>query len=222
MSFYAESKLDEGKDAEILMTQKLIIMDDEFGGKSKQDAKKLKELSSKQWFNVRRPYGRTSEDLRRLAVLCGTSNDEEVINDPTGNRRIIPVNLVNIDHDKMKLINKTDLFIELYNEWREMGDDWMLNKEEIEMLNLSTQYNEQPSVEEEMILRYFNPSESLGGNSIALSNTEIKAYVEEKHPTIRVNTYKLGLILKKLGYDKKKMRVNGSNPKLVYLLEQIM
>lgn len=44
------------------MTKKLIILDDEFGGKSKQDAKRLKELSSKQWFNLRRRiFGRTSE-----------------------------------------------------------------------------------------------------------------------------------------------------------------
>src|SRR5690606_27221973 len=110
MDFYAESKLDDGKDSEILMTRKLIILDDEFGGKSKQDAKRLKELSSKQWFNVRRPYGRTSEDIKRIAVLCGTSNDDEVINDPTGNRRIIPVNINNIDHDKMSEIDMTDLF----------------------------------------------------------------------------------------------------------------
>lgn len=222
MDFYAESKLDDGKDSEILMTKKLIILDDEFGGKSKQDAKRLKELSSKQWFNLRRPFGRTSEDLRRLAVLCGTSNDEEVINDPTGNRRIIPLNIIDIDHEKMKEINKVDLFMELFNEWREMGEDWMLQKDEIEMLNISTQFNEQPSIEEEMILRYFKPADSLGGNAIALSNTEIKAYVEEKHTTIRINPFKLGLILKKLGYEKKKMRVNGSTPKLVYILEQIM
>ena len=92
-NFYAESKLDEGKDAELLMCKKLIICDDEFGGKSKQDAKKFKELISKQVFSVRKPYGRVSEDLPRYAVLCGTSNEEEVLNDPTGNRRILPLNI---------------------------------------------------------------------------------------------------------------------------------
>jgi hypothetical protein len=220
MEFYAESKLDEGKDSEILMTKKLIILDDEFGGKSKQDAKRLKELSSKQWFNLRRPFGRTSEDLRRLAVLCGTSNDEEVINDPTGNRRIIPLNVIEIDHEKMEEINKVDLFIELYNEWREIGDEWMLTKDEIDMLNISTQFNEQPSPEEEMVLKYFNPTETLGGNSLALSNTEIKAYIEEKHHSIRINPYKLGLTLGKLGFEKHVIKKNGIS-KRVYYLEQI-
>lgn len=221
MSFYAESKLDEGKDSEILMTKKLIILDDEFGGKSKQDSKRLKELSSKQWFNLRRPFGRTSEDLRRLAVLCGTSNDEEIINDPTGNRRIIPLNVIDIDHEKMEEINKVDLFIEIYHEWVKDKDSFMLSKEEIEILNNCTSMNEQPSPEEEMILKYFKPTYSLGGNTITLTNTEIKAYIEEKHHSIRLNPYKLGLTLKKLGFEKISKRVNGSAPKVVYFLEHL-
>jgi predicted P-loop ATPase len=47
--YYAESKLDLGKDDEILMTKKLIIMDDEMGGKSKQEHKKIKEMTSKRY-----------------------------------------------------------------------------------------------------------------------------------------------------------------------------
>ncbi|HZX58831.1 MAG TPA: VapE domain-containing protein, partial [Mucilaginibacter sp.] len=64
--YYAESKLDGGKDDEILMTKKLIVMDDEMGGKSKQENKKLKEMTSKQTFSLREPYGRVSVDLVRL------------------------------------------------------------------------------------------------------------------------------------------------------------
>jgi hypothetical protein len=220
MSFYAESKLDEGKDSEILMTKKLIILDDEFGGKSKQDAKRLKELSSKQWFNLRRPFGRTSEDLRRLAVLCGTSNDEEVINDPTGNRRIIPVNVLDIDHEKMEEINKIDLFIEIYHEWVKDKDSFMLTKEDIDILNNCTSLNEQPSPEEEMILKYFKPSETTNGNVVKYSNTDIKAYIEEKHPTIRLNPYKMGLTLKKLGFEKRMAKINGTM-KQVYYCEMV-
>jgi hypothetical protein len=204
------------------MTKKLIILDDEFGGKSKQDAKRLKELSSKQWFNLRRPFGRTSEDLRRLAVLCGTSNDEEIINDPTGNRRIIPVNVIDIDHEKIEEINKIDLFIEIYHEWVNDKEGFMLTKDDIEILNNCTSLNEQPSPEEEMILKYFIPATGLGGNCSFLTNTEIKAYIEEKSPTIRLNTYKLGLTLKKLGFEKQSKRLNGSIPKIVYNLEMIL
>jgi hypothetical protein len=221
MSFYAESKLDEGKDSEILMTKKLLILDDEFGGKSKQDAKRLKELSSKQWFNLRRPFGRTSEDLRRLAVLCGTSNDEEIINDPTGNRRIIPVNVLDIDHEKMEEIDKTSLFIEIYHEWVKDKEAFMLTASDIEILNACTSLNEQPSPEEEMILKYFAPYDGKSANFCYMTNTEIKAYIEEKHHSIRLNTYKLGLTLKKLGFEKVSKRVDGSAPKMVYYMQYV-
>jgi len=220
MSYYAESKLDEGKDSEILMTKKIIILDDEFGGKSKQDAKRLKELSSKQWFNLRRPFGKVHEDLRRLAVLCGTSNDDEIINDPTGNRRIVPVNVIDIDYEKFEEINKVDLFIEMYHEWVKDKDAFMLTKDEIEILNNCSSLNEQPSAEEEMILKYFSPAESLWGNTIYLQNTEIIAYIQEKNPSIRLNPYKMGLYLKKLGFEKRAKKVGGLT-RQVYFLEMI-
>ena len=60
---YAESKMDAGKDDEILMCGKLIINDDEYGGKSKREEKRMKELTSKEFINVREPYGRVSTDL---------------------------------------------------------------------------------------------------------------------------------------------------------------
>lgn len=209
MGFYAESKLDEGKDSEILMTKKLMILDDEFGGKSKSDAKRLKELSSKQWFNIRRPFGRTSEDLRRLAVLCGTSNDEEVLNDPTGNRRIIPVNVIDIDHEAMEEIDKTALFMELYHEWKEDPEKFMLTREEIDILNQCTSRHEQASIEREMIVQYFeHPKTEFDGQY--LTCTQIKNFIEEKHHNVRTTTTKLGLELKRLGFYKRNRRVNGS------------
>ena len=80
--------------------------------------------------------------------------------------------------------------------------------------------NEQPSPEEEMILKYFVPSDNLGGNTVYLTNTEIKAYIEEKSPTIRLNTYKLGLTLKKLGFEKRAKKISNLT-KIVYYLEHI-
>lgn len=217
LPFYAESKLDEGKDSEILMTKKLIILDDEFGGKSKSDAKRLKELSSKQWFNIRRPFGRTSEDLRRLAVLAGTSNDEEVLNDPTGNRRIIPVNVIDIDHEAMEEIDKVALWMEIYHEWKADPEKFILTKEEIEILNRCTSRHEQVSIEREMLIQLFeHPRGEVDGHY--LTCTQIKNEIEIKFPNVRTTTTKLGLELKRLGYEKRNRRVNGT-PAAVYFIK---
>ena len=138
------------------MCKKIILCDDEFGGKSKQEAKKLKELSSKQTFSIRKPYGRVHEELNRYAVLCGTSNDEEVINDPTGNRRILPIVVSETGWDAYEAIDKIDLFIEALHSHNLNGADaWQLSKAEVIMLNNHTMHNVQPAIEKEMLLNLF-------------------------------------------------------------------
>lgn len=202
--FYAESNLDEGKDSEILMTKKWLIVDDEFGGKSKKDATKLKRLSSQQKFSIRMPFGKVSEDLNRLAVLGGTSNDYEVINDPTGNRRIIPINLISFDFERYQKINKTKLFVELYKEWEQDKQGWFLTKAEIEYLNKSTTKNTEIMSEQELIdknLRY-DPYNKM-------TNTDIKLELEKLFPSLRTSTKRIGQALKICGYEQKIQKVDG-------------
>ena len=207
LGYYAESKLDDGKDAYTLMCEKLIIMDDEFGGKNKQEAKQFKDIISKSGFSVRRSYGRYHEDRKRLAVLCGTSNEYDVINDPTGNRRIIPVNIISIDKEKFDAINKDDLWMELYWKWKEVGNGWMLTKEEIEYLNRATEKNTQIPIEQEAIEMFFGLPNTPGFTQY-FSNTEIINYIESK-TKLKLNYYKIGMCMKQLGFDKKSRRVNG-------------
>jgi len=204
-NYYAESKLDAGKDDEVLMTQKLIIVDDEFGGKSKQEAKKLKDLSSKQYFSIRRPYGRFPEDIRRIAVLGGTSNDKEVLNDPTGNRRIIPLHINNIDKKKFENIDKTDLFMELYHEWKRIGDGWMLTKTEVDFLNRSTEKHEQELVEVQLIQKYCTLDETKCQSN---TTTDVKVWLENK-TNQKLSLYKLGQSLIKCGYSRNYQKNNG-------------
>lgn len=195
--YYAESKLDLGKDDEILMTKKLIIMDDEMGGKSKAEDKKLKEMTSKQTFSIRAPYGRVSEDLQRLAMLCGTTNDKEVLSDPTGNRRILPVNVLSIDHKKYNEINKDLLFFEAWLEY-EQGYNYQLTNDDIELLKAGSKDFKRSSPEEELIMKYF----AVPGDYdqiTDMTNSEILMELQSKG-NIRLSQTKLGLVLKSMGF----------------------
>jgi len=203
--YYAESKLDAGKDDEILMTQKLLIMDDEMGGKSKKDSQRLKELTSKQTFSLREPYGRSNVDLHRLAVLCGTSNDINILNDPTGNRRIIPVEIEVIDHKKYNSIDKVDLLMEAYNLFKS-GFDWRLTKEDVKELNEGTEKFEDYSTEYEHIQKYLIPVGEETG-FLEWSCTDIKAYLE-RQTLQKLSLKKLGMELKALGFASEIKKVN--------------
>jgi hypothetical protein len=196
--YYGESKLDSGKDDEILMTQKLLIMDDEFGGKYRSQSEKLKELTSKQWFSLREPYGRSNVDLLRLAVICGTSNKSGVLFDSTGNRRIIPVDVEDIDKKLYNSIDKRLLLKEAYQLFNS-GFDWrLISKDDVDYLNEdNSKYWE--SVEEgELIEKFFSP-----GEEEWLTATEIKMYLDAKAPKSRLSIDKIGKELKRMNFVQK-------------------
>jgi len=213
--YVADSKLDAGKDDDILMTQKLLIIDDEMGGKSKQEIKRLKELTSKEFFTLREPYGHHNVTLRRIAVLCGTSNDNMLINDPTGNRRIIPIHVESINHDTYNSIDKEQLLMEAYQLFAN-GYRYELNSADIAFLNKNTTEFEQIRLEQELIKRYYKTKEKarMGESVIYLQASEIKAYIE-KQSGQKLSIWKMGQELKILGFEKIQKKIEGT-PRQVY------
>jgi len=210
--YYAESKLDAAKDDEILMTQKILILDDEFGGKSKAEAKKLKEITSKENFTLREPYGRRNVTLKRLAVLAGTSNDPKLLNDPTGNRRVIPIQVDEMDFNGYNSIDKTHLIMEAYHLYKS-GYKWKLNKEEIKFLNDNTNQFEQASAEKEMLLQFFRLPNFDSKNIVNLQLTEIKSQIE-KSSLQKINIHRLSQELRRLGFKEKTVNIFGNNQNL--------
>jgi hypothetical protein len=205
---YAESKMDGGKDDEILMCLKWFIMDDEYGGKSKKEEKRLKELTSKEFINVREPYGRVSMDLRRLAVFCGTSNETQILNDPTGNRRQLPINIIDINKDEYNKCDKEGLWRELYamyiNNW-----DYTVLHEDIQELNESTNTFKHSTPEEDLIHKKLQP-----GNSSSygewMSLTDIQQYLMIETKFNYLNIQRIGSILSSLGFEKDRKRRGNS------------
>lgn len=208
--YYGESKMDAGKDDELLMCQKLILMDDEMGGKSRQDEKRFKDLTSKHTFTLRAPYGRYNEDYKRLAVLCGTSNDKEVINDPTGNTRILPVEVEYIDYEAYNSIDKDELFMEIVRAY-ESGEDWNFTNGEFEKLSEVTNKYEQIPYERELILKYFTTYKDNGDFGIEeeMTATEIKDFIETHSKQQIRNLKRLGMELRNIFGERVCKRVGG-------------
>lgn len=202
--YYAESKLDKEKDDELLMTESLVIMDDELGGKSKSDSLKLKNLTSKQWFSIRRPYGDHNEKILRLAVLCGTSNYFNILSDDTGNRRIIPIEVKNINKELYNTIDKKELFLECFKLYKE-GFDWRVTGNDINYLNKDAEKYEQELKEKQLVEKYFQV-----GDTARLSTTDILVEIE----LITKQKLSLNLVgrqLKALGFQLKSTRGDGGS-----------
>jgi hypothetical protein len=204
-SMYAEAQIDGTTDDFILMTKKMIIMDDEYGGKSKKDTLKLKLISSKDTISVRVPYGRVSKDMRCICGLAGTSNLRGLINDSTGNRRVLPTECISFNNDIYDSIDKTALLMDCYDVFQS-GWRWWLDAKDVELLNESTDEFQETNYEAELILAHFSVPKQLENGTEYLSNTDIKAYIELLSKQRITDTRKLGLELKRLGFKQESKR----------------
>ena len=204
--FFANSQLDKGKDDELLMTQKLIIFDDEYSGKSKQDSKHMKKMLSSDSFTLREPYGRKNITLPRVATLCGTCNETELLNDSTGNRRIIIIEATGrFDYQLYNNIDKQQLFAQVKELYLD-GVRSQLSTDEIDLLEhyTSGRYSE-VSIEAEMVYKYFEPVGQANDHCFK-TTSEIKDLIEMATKQ-KLSVKKLGMELKRLGYNR--IKKNG-------------
>jgi len=214
---FGESEFNGSNDDKLLMCSKAILLNDEMDKMDKQDISVLKKLTSTQWFNLRKPYGRTNEDIRRIAAFCGTTNNLEIISDPTGNRRIIPIEVLAIEQQVYNKIDKTALWCEAYHAYK-AGESFHLSSDDIDLLNRNTQYFYEASIEAELIQKYFSPATENTPNRLALSNTEIKVYIEQR-TSQKLNSRKLGIELKHLGFEKKLVKSKQGTKRAYFLRE---
>ncbi|MDC6673880.1 virulence-associated E family protein, partial [Leclercia adecarboxylata] len=69
---------------------------------------------SQQTFTFRLPSGQVNVDRARLASLGGTSNELGLLNDPTGNRRIVPIEVLEINRASPNSVSKVALWMEAF------------------------------------------------------------------------------------------------------------
>lgn len=203
--YFAESKFEREKDDEILMTEKILIMDDELGGKTKTDVLKLKNISSKEYIYTRRPYGTSNEDILRYAVLCGTGNELGVLAD-VFNRRVIPIRVDRmIDIELYNSIDKKELFYEAFRLYKE-GFDWTVRGDDIKYLATNESDFEMPVLERELIAKFYSADAVPGVPSTLLSSGEIKVELEMLTKQ-KLSLNIIGRELSKAMYKKKSVRV---------------
>lgn len=199
--YFAESQLNRGKDDEILMCEKLIIFNDEYGGKNRNDERNEKRLMASDEFSLREPYGKSNVTIKRMASLCGTCNERDVLDDPTGNRRIIIIEAHGrFDYEIYNSVDKAQLLYEARDLWLE-GERPVLDDDDIIELEATTEGEySKVSFEEEMIQKYFLPSGKCNPWAF-MTTTDIKLYLEN-YTKEKININKLGSRIRKLGYNR--------------------
>ncbi|HEU0227101.1 MAG TPA: VapE domain-containing protein, partial [Arachidicoccus soli] len=199
---YGESKLDEGKDDALLMTQKWILLDDEMSGKSKKENAKFKSITSKDVFSLRRPFGHSNEDIKRLCMMAATTNEYQIIDRPKENRRILPIEIKSFDFDLYNSIDKDQLLIDTYLLWQEKKINSDLTREEIDFLYRHTNKYGKSIPEQESILATFEaPNYNNNLSASFLTVTQVKHILSNRCSDF-LRTDVLSSYLVELGYEK--------------------
>lgn len=213
--YYDESTLDGGKDDDILMCKKLIIMDDEFGGKSKKDQKHFKGLTSRSKKAIRAVYGRTSTDMRRLCSLSGTTNDMNLLHDPDGNRRILPIHVLDIDKEKYNSIDKISLFMCFYDLYK-TGFKWKFTASDIKELQQSSDDFHAINFESELIDANIDIPET-DNDGEWMTPTDLKIWIEGKSAQRISNITKFGEEMKRFGFKKKRKKIANTVSRMYFV-----
>jgi hypothetical protein len=202
-NYFGLSQLCRGTDDEILMCQKLIILNDEYGGKGRTDERTEKRLMAADFFSLRVPYGKGNIDMRRLASLCGTCNETNPLDDATGNRRIIVMESAGkFNYQLYNSLDKYQLLAEAYVAFK-AGERPELTDDEINTLEATTDGEYSKVVMEgEMIKQYFLPPDKTNPWDF-MTTTQVKIHLEH-HTRANLNINKIGAQLKKLGYTRRK------------------
>jgi len=160
--YIVEAKINgHDKDSMYTLCNSLLVLDDEFGGKAFKDVKEYKAISDMNIITQRRPYEREAKTFKRRAILCGTTNEIDILKDVTGNRRILPISVDKVDYDRMLEIDKTSLIIEAYN-LLQSGFEWILRtEEEIEYLKQNASHNETVLPIEEIFFKHFSTTQDV-------------------------------------------------------------
>lgn len=194
--YFVNGMINSDKDTLISLCSNLLYFNDEFTNKE-ADSNILKQILSAKQYDIRAPYGKKSIKRKKIASLCAATNETQILNDPTGNRRIVVFEITGrFDFNKYNGINKDMLFAQILHLYQK-GERSQLTPEEIEQLEevISGKYSE-TSIEAELLIDNVRKD-----GSEFKSTTAIKDFLETVTKQ-RLSVKKLGMELKRLGYER--------------------
>jgi len=182
--YFVEGKIEETRDFKFRMCRNIIMYDDEFGGVGAKDVKNFKSVSDMSVAVDRKSYGiNDSRELRKVSLL-GSTNELDILKDPTGNRRILPIRVDSIDYEGCINFDSKSMLAEAYKMYLD-GFEWVIRKEEdLELMRLENEsFYENDEIEDIFFSKFsleetpeFNLRKVLNKGEILklFSNTNIK------------------------------------------------
>ena len=198
-----------GTEAAIQIRGKWIVELAELAGNSRKERNDFKRFVTATFDTYRAPYERTTQDIKRMCVIIGTTNESNYLDDPTGNRRFWPVSVTDVDVKRISEL-RDQLWGEAVHLYLE-GEDWSLTKDEavLAIQEQDARFNYDPWREHVLMLID-------GKNEVTTSQLLIGLGIEVKDHDNRRKA-RLKSILTKEGWIAKKLRSSENRDKYGYI-----
>lgn len=177
-----------------------LINLDEFDRLTSRGMAKLKNLMQLSSLNIRKAYQKNYTQLPRIASFIGTSNRKDLLDDPTGSRRFLCVEVAHrIDCSDIDL---NQIYAQLKSEL-ESGERYWFTSDEEQEIQLHNEAFYQVHPEEELFRNHFRAASSDEAYEM-LSLSEILEALKEKHGSLlrNVSMVKFGNALVASGVER--------------------
>lgn len=155
-AYYTDSiDFSRKQDAELYLNRFALINIDEFDQISPTQQGFLKHILQKPIVNMRKSHASTIQEMRRYASFIATSNQKDLLTDPSGSRRFICIE-TNGTIDTSKAIDYEQLYAQAMYEL-DHGERYWFDQNEERIMTENNREFEQVSLEEQLFYRYFHP-----------------------------------------------------------------
>ena len=202
-----------GKDAYMQLGRAWIYEIAELTSFAGVRAERIKGFISSASDTYRPPYGRSTRKLPRQTVFVATTNDETPLTDPTGSRRFWPVQVQRRLNRDWVIHNSNQLWAEAVQAYK-AGEQWHLTDEEEELRHRHAHQFEKVDPWTTRVEQWSADQEG----SFTIQECATGALCVPPHLQTRTHENRIGIILRRAGYTKRKSRrgevSDGSRPNL--------
>ena len=162
------------KDDRLLLAESALICYEEIDSPQRGALAQLKAMVTMEKVNERAAYARNKEERAHIASFCATGNNKQFLVDPTGNRRWLAFEVLEITDPYTHPIDYDHVYGQVMALLRS-GFRYYFTQEEIRRLNQCNEEFMSITPEEELLLAYFrHPTRMLPGRY--LTATQVMAH----------------------------------------------
>ena len=213
-SYFMENRTNSvsQKDDRIAMQEHCVIELEEVSAFEGTELAKLKALVTADKIKERPVYGRAREEKPRLASLCASTNEQQILTDATGNRRWLCFKLSEIDSPFEWTIDYAQLYAQLQKEYYEGFKYYFSKADEKRVKQLNEPFRVISPEEQMIVIRLRKPKKNEPYQ--LMSSQMINLFLNYGRHNNFFSNRKIGDIMIELGYESMHKR-NGNFFKVV-------